>query len=64
MSTYLFEKAYLKAQNYTDSKINQMANYAYIDWKDNMDILDDAPSSYYPIICEGRSEEEIIQMRK
>ena len=62
MSTYLFEKAYLKAQNYTDSKINQMANYAYIDWKDNMDILDDAPSSYYPIICEGRSEEEIIQM--
>ena len=59
---HLFPKAYLKAQNYTDSKINQMANYAYIDWKDNMDILDDAPSSYYPIICEGRSEEEIIQM--
>ena len=27
-----------------------------------MDILDDAPSSYYPIICEGRSEEEILQM--
>ncbi len=39
-----------------------MANYAFIDWKDNMDILDDAPSSYYPIICEGRSEEEILQM--
>ena len=61
---HLFPKAYLKTQNYTDAKINQMANYAYIDWKDNMDILDDAPSSYYPIICEGRSEEEILQMEK
>jgi hypothetical protein len=30
-----------------------MANYAFIDWKDNMDILDDAPSVYYPIVCEG-----------
>lgn len=59
---HLFPKAFLKTQNYTDAKINQMANYAYIDWKDNMDILDDAPSSYYPIICEGRSEEEILQM--
>lgn len=59
---HLFPKAYLKTLGYTDAKINQMANYAFIDWKDNMDILDDAPSSYYPIICEGRSEEEILQM--
>jgi hypothetical protein len=41
-----------------------MANYAYIDWKDNMDILDDAPSVYYPIVCAGRSDEDIIQMEK
>ena len=32
--------------------------------KDNMDILDDAPSVYYPIVCAGRSEEEILQMEK
>lgn len=41
---HLFPKAHMKAQGYTDAKINQMANYAFIDWKDNMDILDDAPS--------------------
>ena len=61
---HLFPKAYLKKLGYPDSKINQMANYAYIDWKDNAEILDDAPSDYYPIICEGRSEEEIRQMEE
>ena len=61
---HLFPKAYLKSLGYSDSKINQMANYAYIDWKDNMEILDEAPSSYYPIICSGRTEEEIIRMEE
>ena len=61
---HLFPKAYLRSQGYKDSMINQMANYAFIDWKDNMDILDDAPSVYYPIVCAGRSEEEILQMEK
>ena len=61
---HLFPKAYLKSLGYSDSKINQMANYAYIDWKDNMEILDEAPSSYYPIICSGRTEEEIILMEE
>lgn len=61
---HLFPKAYLKGQGYSDSQINQMANYAFIDWKDNMDILDDAPSVYYPIVCEGRTEEEIALMEE
>ena len=61
---HLFPKAHMKAQGYTDAKINQMANYAFIDWKDNMDILDDAPSAYYPIVCEGRSDEEILRMEE
>ena len=61
---HLFPKAYMKAQGYTDAKINQMANYALIDWKDNMDIMDDAPSVYYPIVCEGRSDEEILRMEE
>ena len=61
---HLFPKAYLAANDYSDTKINQMANYAYIDWKDNMDILDDAPSVYYPIICQGQSQEEILQMEQ
>ena len=61
---HLFPKAYLKAHGYTDAKINQMANYAFIDWKDNMDILDDAPSIYYPVACEGKSQEEILHMEQ
>lgn len=61
---HLFPKAHMKAQGYTDAKINQMADYAFIDWKDNMDILDDAPSVYYPIVCEGRSDEEILRMEE
>lgn len=59
---HLFPKAYLKSKGYADSKINQMANYAFIDWKDNMEILDDAPSVYYQIVCEGKSEDEILRM--
>lgn len=61
---HLFPKAYLKSQGYSDAKINQMANYAFIDWKDNMDILDDAPSVYYPIVCAGLSEEQIRVMEE
>lgn len=56
---HLFPKVYLKSLNYADTKINLMANYAYIDWKDNMEILDKNPSEYYPIICQGMTKEEI-----
>ena len=61
---HLFPKAYLKTQGYSDAKINQMANYAFIDWKDNMNILDDAPSVYYPIVCDGMSDEQIRIMEE
>ena len=61
---HLFPKAYLRSLGYNDGKINQMANYAYIDWKDNMDILEKAPSEYYPIVCEGRTFEEIKMMEE
>ena len=61
---HLFPKAYLKSQGYSDAKINQMANYAYIDWKDNMDILDAAPSVYYPIVCSGLSDTQIRAMEE
>ena len=61
---HLFPKAYLKKLGYTDAKINQMANYAFIDWKDNMAILDDAPSVYYPIVCSGMTPEQIQSMEE
>lgn len=61
---HLFPKAYLKGLGYTDAKINRMANYAFIDWKDNMEILDESPAIYYPIICKDRSREDIIKMEE
>lgn len=61
---HLFPKAYLKGLGYSDARTNQMANYAYIDWKDNAGILDKAPSVYYPIVCEGRSEADILHMEE
>ncbi|MCH5280927.1 MAG: DUF262 domain-containing protein [Lachnospiraceae bacterium] len=61
---HLFPKDYLKSLGYNDSKINQMANYAYIDWKDNMEILNKAPAEYYPVVCMGRSQEAILNMEQ
>ena len=59
---HLFPKAYLKTKGYNDNMINQMANYAFIDWKDNMAILDEAPDKYYPVICDGLSEQDVLRM--
>lgn len=61
---HLFPKKYLKSLNYTQNHINQIANYAYIDWKDNMEILDEEPSVYYPMIIKGMSESEILKMEE
>ena len=61
---HLFPKAYLKNLGYSDNKINQMANYAFIDWKDNMEILDETPAIYYPFICKGKTREEIQAMEE
>jgi hypothetical protein len=59
---HLFPKKYLATKGYGQSQANQMANYAYIDWKDNMAILDEAPAIYYPQIIKEMSESEIIKM--
>ena len=59
---HLFPKTYLKDKGCTDTQINQMANYAYIDWNDNMTILNKAPAEYYPVVCEGMSDDEVIKM--
>lgn len=59
---HLFPKAYLKAEGYSETQINQMANYAFIDWKDNMSILNEAPAKYYSEVCKGMTAEEISKM--
>lgn len=47
---HLFPKGYLKAAlSITDTKrINQIANFALVDWSDNIAISDLAPAAYWP----------------
>lgn len=60
---HLWPKAYLSTIGFTnDRDRNQIANYAYIEWKDNLDISDTAPSEYWPVITEGISEQTLKNM--
>lgn len=48
---HLFPRAWQEAQGETDLKvINQMANFALLEWPENIDISDDPPSVYVPKI--------------
>ena len=61
---HLFPKAYLSSTGFTsDRDRNQIANFEYIEWSDNMDISDDAPSAYWPKMVSELSEGEMDQMR-
>ncbi|MBC2834061.1 GmrSD restriction endonuclease domain-containing protein [Paragemmobacter straminiformis] len=46
---HLFPRAYLEGSGIVDIRhINQMANFALLEWPDNISISDDAPSVYVP----------------
>lgn len=46
---HLFAKGYLKTVGIVDVKDrNQIANYALVEWRDNVDILDRPPAEYVP----------------
>lgn len=46
---HLFPKAWLESQGITDvQRVNQTANYALLEWPDNIDISDEPPSVYLP----------------
>lgn len=56
---HLFPRKYLQKIGVKDhSEINQVANYALIEWTDNMDISDDAPSEYFPAYLSRFGSEE------
>ncbi len=59
---HLFPKQYLKNKGYKNKEINQVANYAFIEWTTNMDISDEAPSKYFNSLVSSLSEEEIKKM--
>lgn len=46
---HLFPRAYLKSQEIRSIReTNQIANFTLVEWTDNIDILDEPPSSYVP----------------
>ena len=52
---HLFPKAYLKSINITGpSRLNQVANYALLEWPDNIKISDQAPADYFPTLFAER----------
>ncbi|MBX7132052.1 MAG: DUF262 domain-containing protein [Fimbriimonadaceae bacterium] len=53
---HLFPRAWLESQGETDLKvINQLANFALLEWPENISISDDPPSVYVPKL-RGRFE--------
>lgn len=62
---HLFPRAWLEASGEGDLKvINQVANYALLEWPENIDISDDAPSVYAPKIRSRFSPEEWRRMHE
>jgi hypothetical protein len=60
---HLFPKAWLIRQNITDLKqINQIANFALLEWPDNIEISDTPPKEYLPNIQKRFTPEIWTQM--
>jgi hypothetical protein len=56
---HLFPKAWLKRNGFTEvNQINQIANYALIEYPDNANISDQSPAVYWPTFTARYSEED------
>ena len=60
---HLFPKGYLKSIGITEVRdTNQLANYALIEWEDNIDISDKSPAEYFPLLAKRFKSDELRQM--
>ncbi len=60
---HLFPKAFLLRQGFTEQRDrNQIANYALVEWDDNIAISDENPINYLPKYTDRFSNEELSQM--
>jgi len=60
---HLFPKAYLEKIGYDSTRDrNQIANYALVEWSDNIDIRATPPSFYYPDYAVRFEADELQQM--
>lgn len=63
---HLYPKAYLKRHLGLRSvrKINQVANFALVEWSDNISISDDAPMTYWPAEVNDKNIDETRRRRQ
>jgi hypothetical protein len=60
---HLFSKKYLKSKEIKSIKeTNQVANYALVEWDDNIAISGHSPAEYWPVYAQRFSEHELAQM--
>ena len=60
---HLFPRRYLQRLKIADRRIiNQTANYALVEWSDNIEVSDRAPSEYVPELEKRFSAEDIQEM--
>jgi len=61
---HLFPKGYLAQHGiHATRDINQIANYALVEWPDNVGISDSPPVEYFPKYLERLSDEELANMQ-
>jgi hypothetical protein len=59
---HLFPKGYLHLQGIDDLRdVNQIANFALVEWDDNIGISDEAPKTYFPIYAARFTENKEIE---
>ncbi len=62
---HLFPRAWLAREGIEDLKIvNQMANYALLEWPENIDISDRSPTEYVPAIAKRFAKAEWAAMHE
>ncbi len=62
---HLFPRAWLEREGIEDLKrINQVGNFALLEWPDNIDISDDSPTEYVPKIQPRFSTEDWTRMHE
>lgn len=60
---HLFPKGHLATLKITGTReTNQIANYAYVEWADNAEILDESPADYVPPLKARFTQSEIDRM--
>lgn len=60
---HLFPRGYLAKKGITEIRdVNQIANYAYVEWTDNIQILDQSPKDYVPSLKAKFSDAELAKI--